>query len=80
MALCIFLPDQLLTCRNIPAWKRLIHRPLSTDNRISLIKVIFSNPHEAEEVKGLCGDYAQAFVDVVDQVLYRPLTSEELLR
>jgi len=47
----------------------LINRPLSTDNRISLIEIISSNHNEAESVKGLRGDDAQAFVDVIDETL-----------
>jgi len=53
----------------IPAWKRLIDRSLTTDERISLIKSIFSNHDENEMVKRLCGDDAQTFVDVIDEVL-----------
>ena len=61
-------PDQLLTPGRTPTWKRLIDRPLSTDERISLITDIFSNSDEAEGVMRLCGDDAQLFVDVVDEV------------
>ena len=60
--------DQLLTPGRTPTWKRLIDRPLSTDERISLITDIFSNCDEIEGVMRLCGDDAQLFVDVVDQV------------
>jgi len=53
----------------ISAWKRSIDRPIAIDQRISLITAIFSNHHMAEAVKCLCKEDAQAFVDVVDEVL-----------
>ena len=52
----------------IPAWKRLIDRPLATDECISLIAGIFSDRGEAEAIKHLQGDDAQSFVDVIDEV------------
>jgi len=57
-------------CR-ISAWKRSIDRPIAMDKRISLITAIFSNRGLAEAVKRLSRDDAQAFVDVVDEVLLR---------
>ena len=62
------LSDQFLTCSRIPAWKHLVDRPHTADERVSLITVIFSDPNETEVVKGLCGDDAQSFIDVIDQV------------
>ena len=53
----------------IPAWKRLIDRPLTKDERIPLITNIFSDYDELEDVKRLYRDDAQSFVDVVDEVL-----------
>lgn len=53
----------------VPAWKRLIDLPPSTEERTSLITTIFSSSHETEVVKGLRGDEAQSVVDVVDEVL-----------
>ena len=61
-------PDRFTGCR-ISAWKRLIDQPIAIDKRISLITAIFSNRGVAEAVKGLCRDDAQAFVDVVDEVV-----------
>ena len=46
-----------------------MRRSLSTDERVSLIMRIFSDPDEAEAAKRLCGDDAQSFVDVLDEVL-----------
>ena len=56
-------------CSGIPAWKRLIDRPLAKDERISLIADIFSDRDETEVVKCLRGGDAQSFVDVIDEVL-----------
>ena len=53
----------------ISAWKRSIDRSIAVDKRISLIAAIFSNRSVAEAVKHLRRDDAQAFVDVVDEVL-----------
>ena len=63
-------PDRITGYR-ISAWKRSIDQPIAVDNRISLIMAIFSNRNVAEAVKHLCRDDAQAFVDVVDEVLPR---------
>ena len=64
-------------CSGIPAWKRLIDRPLPKDERISLIADIFSDRDETEAVKCLRGGDAQSFVDVIDEVLSHSLISEE---
>ncbi|KAF9642811.1 kinase-like protein [Thelephora ganbajun] len=53
---------------SIPAWKRLIDRPLATNERTSLIKDIFTDRDEIEMVRRLHGDDAQSFVDVIDEV------------
>ena len=63
--------------RPIPAWKRLINRPLPTDERISLITAIFSDRNEADTVDHLLGGDAQTLVDVIDEVLSRSFSSEE---
>ena len=47
-------------CSGIPAWKRLIDRPLPKDERISLIADIFSDRDETEAVKCLRGGDAQS--------------------
>ena len=60
----------------IPAWKRLIIRPLVANERVSLITYIFSDRDETEAVKRLRGDDAQSFVDVVDEVLPHSFISE----
>jgi len=62
-------PDQFTGYR-ISAWKRLVDRPIVIDKRISLITAIFSDRFVAEAAKRLCKDDAQAFVDVVDEVLF----------
>ena len=69
--------DPFLTCDSIPTWKHLINRPLTTNERISLIMDIFSDRKEAETVKYLHGDDAQSFVDVIDEVLAHSFISEE---
>jgi len=53
----------------ISTWKRSVDQPIAIDKRISLITAIFSNRSVAEAVKCLCKEDAQAFVDVVDEVL-----------
>ena len=55
-------------CRNPPAWKRLISDTLSTDERIPLIKSIFSDRDEVVVFEYLSGDDAQAFFDVIGEV------------
>ena len=57
-----------LTCRRIPAWKRLIDCPPDLNDRISLITEIFSDRDEVEAVRRLRGEDAQSFVDIVDEV------------
>ena len=61
-------PDQFTGYR-ISAWKCSIDQPIAIDKRISLITAIFSNRGVAEAVKRLSRDDAQAFVDVVDEVI-----------
>jgi len=61
----------------ISAWKRSIDQPIAVDKRISLITAIFSNRGVAEAVKRLSRDDAQAFVDVVDEVVpHSPVQGE----
>jgi len=62
-------PNRLFTRSGTPPWKSLINCPLATDERVSLITAIFSDRNETDVVKRLRGDYAQSFVDVVDEVL-----------
>jgi len=61
----------------MPAWKRLIDRFPTKDERVPLIETIFSDRDEVEVVKCLRGDDAQSFVDVMDEVLLRSFISEE---
>jgi len=61
-------PDRFTGYR-ISAWKHSIDRPIAVDKCISLITAIFSNRGVADVVKCLCRDDAQAFVDVVDEVM-----------
>ena len=64
-------------CSGIPAWKRLIDRPLAVDERIPLIVSLFSDRDETEAIKRLHGSDAQSFVDVIDEVIPHSLISEE---
>lgn len=52
-----------------PICKLLINCPLSLHARISLITAIFSDDKETEIAKGLDGDDAQTFIDVMDETL-----------
>ena len=52
----------------VPAWKRLIDS-LTSQERISLITDIFSDRHETEVAKRLCGEDAQSFAEVVYEML-----------
>ena len=61
-------------CSELPAWKRLISRIPTTDERISLITAIFLDDDQVEMVRRLSGDDAQTFIDVVDEVRPRTLT------
>jgi len=53
---------------NLPAWKRLISHPPAQSERAPLITAIFADNNEVEMVRNLCGDDAQTFVDLVDEV------------
>jgi len=53
---------------NPQAREPLISRSLSTHERVSLIKSIFSDCDKAKEVEGLSGDDAQTFIDVISEV------------
>ena len=50
---------------NIPCWKRLIHSPLTSRERISLITTVFSNRDEVEAIRRLSREDAQTFVDAI---------------
>jgi len=72
-------PDRFTGYR-ISAWKRSINQSIAIDKRISLIAAIFSNRGVAEAVgKHLRRDDAQAFVDVVDEVLLQPFVQGKRL-
>lgn len=58
-------------------WKRLIDRPLTAAERISLIVDLLSDRDETEAAKCLSGDDAQSFVNVVDEVIPHAFTSTE---
>ena len=55
-------------CRNPPAWKRLISPTVSADERIYLIKSIFSDREEIVVFEYLSRVDAQAFFDVIGEV------------
>ena len=46
---------------------------VSTDERVNLIKSIFSDDDEVTVFEWISGDDAQAFVDVIDEVSDRTL-------
>ena len=52
----------------VPAWRRLISRPLTTNERISLVMAVFADRNEVGEVNHLSGNDAQTLVDVIDEV------------
>ena len=60
--------DHFLRCSDNPLWKHLIDRPLTKDERVSLIADLFSDRSEIETLKGLNGGDAQSFIDVIDEV------------
>ena len=51
-------------------WKHLADRPFTTDERVSIIADLFSDPDEIEALKDLSGSDAQSFVDMVDEVSF----------
>jgi len=75
----ISIPDWFLTYARTPAWKRLINHPLTTAERTSLIADLFSDHDETKAAKGLRGDDAQSFVDVVGEVLPHAFTSGDFV-
>ena len=49
-------------------FERLIRSTHSTHDRISLVMSIFSDHDQVEMIGNLCGDDAQTFIDVIDEV------------
>ena len=49
-------------------WKHLIDRPLTTDERASLIADLLSDRDEIEALKTLSENDAQSFIDAMDGV------------
>ena len=79
--------DQLLRHSDIPVWKYLIGSPLTTDERVSLIADLFSDPDEINALKALSEGDAQSVIDVIEEVLAHsrvrmtgPLTRTQTLR
>jgi len=60
-----------------PAWKRLISSTVAPHERVALITGIFSDQKEVETIRNLCGDDAQTFVDLIDEVRRCPLSPLE---
>ena len=58
----------LLTCSNLPAWKRLTSSHLSLDEQLALISSIFADRGEVEAVVQLPADDARAFVNATDEI------------
>ena len=52
----------------------MVKLPLASDEQISLITEIFSDHDETEAVNSLCGDDAQFFVEVIDEVHFHNFT------
>lgn len=63
----------VLLCSDLPAWKQLTSSNLATHKRIPLVRTVFSDREEVKIVGHLCGDDAQTFVDMIDEVRFRPL-------
>ena len=61
--------NRLLRYSDIPVWKHLIDRPLTTDGRVSLIADLLSDPDEVKTLKALSGSDAQSVIDAIDKVL-----------
>ena len=60
--------NRFIRCSNIPVWKHLTDRPLTTDERVSLIADLFTDRDKIEALKALSGGDAQSFIDVIDEV------------
>ena len=54
------------------ACQRLIKHSFSPEELPSLIEVLFSSKDEADEIRRLCGDDAQTFIDMIDEVCPPP--------
>ena len=61
--------DRLLRRSEFPMWKYLTERPLTRDERVSLITDLFSDQGEISALKVLNGSDAQSVIDVLDEVL-----------
>ena len=62
------LPERFLIRSGVPAWKRLVDRPLTANECVSLIVDLLSDRGEVEAIKCLSRDEAQSFVDALDEV------------
>ena len=68
----MYLGSPILRCSDNPLWKHLIDRPLTKDERVSMITDLFSDRDETEALKDLGRGDAQSIIDVMDEV---PLNS-----
>ena len=59
--------EQLHPLDNPPPMEGLINRSSTAPERASLIPAIFSTRDVVEKVRGLDGDGAQMFIDVIDE-------------
>ena len=66
-----FLTYHFIVSSELPAWKQLITRTLTTSERISLITTILLDRDQVEMVGHLSGDDAQTFIDTVYEVRFR---------
>ena len=63
--------DPFLRCSDITVWKRLTDRPLTIDERVSLVADLCSDRSKIDAVKDLSGGDAQSFIDMIDEVPLR---------
>ena len=63
--------EQLYPPDNSSALEGLIDRSSAAHERTSLVPAIFSTPDVVEKVRGLNGDDAQVFIDVINQASSR---------
>ena len=63
--------EQFFRCGDTPIWRRLIDRPLTKDERVSLIADLISDRSKIQEHTHLNKGDAQSVVDMIDEVPLR---------
>ena len=66
--------DHFPVCSENSAWKRLTNHNLTTNERVSLIKMVFSHSDQVRMVQHLDGDDAQDCVDTINEVSTRTVS------